>query len=147
LPEPSAIASSVTSTAPTPSAIPRTSATMSRTTSTVMPAFSEHVRASAASLPPGASQHPRLEPDRRPLSLTGWAWHQRFRWAPSNTGTPVKNAAELAERLADADAVVEAELADRALVRAAALLHHRDRLADLAARLEVAKQDHRASTR
>jgi hypothetical protein len=40
------------------------------------------------------------------------------------------------------DAVVEAELADRALVRAAALLHHRDRLPDLAARLEVAEQDH-----
>jgi hypothetical protein len=38
--------------------------------------------------------------------------------------------------------LAEAELADRALVAAAPLLEHRDRLADLAARLEVSQQDH-----
>src|SRR5690348_11682732 len=51
------------------------------------------------------------------------------------------DALEFGERLADLQSLVaEPELADRGLVRPDPLLHNRDRLPDLAARLEEAKQ-------
>ena len=64
---------------------------------------------------------------------------------PTNRGTPVSTPSNSLERLPDARRRRCAILSSRivVLVRAAALLDDRDRLADRAARLEEAREDHR----
>src|SRR5688572_28809974 len=54
-----------------------------------------------------------------------------------------QDAAEIAQRLADADpASVETELPNRAFVLAAAFLHDRNGLSDFAFRFEIAQENH-----
>src|SRR5687768_8157503 len=54
-----------------------------------------------------------------------------------------QDAAEIAQRLAHGDpAVTEAELSNGTFVLAAALLHHRNGLADLAPGFEIAHENH-----
>ena len=147
LPWPSPSDSSVSTTAPAPAWISRTSVGTSATVSVAIPASARTVLASVASLPVGASTSTRMRRRSSP-SPAGFGHVPSFGISvlpdAFEHGDAGQHAPELAQRLADADVpVVEAELADRALVRAAALLHDRDRLADLAARLEVAQQDHR----
>src|SRR3954469_10253672 len=88
---------------------------------------------SSASRPKGASISTRCSSCTRAASVTP---------RPSRSGALLGHSGEyaavVAQRLADADAAAgHAELADRALVVAAALLDHRDGLAHLALGLEI----------
>ena len=98
----------------------------------------------AASLAVGA----RTSTRRSRSSSAVTAPSRSFATGLSYDGHAGQHAAELAQRLADADRRrVEPELADGPLVRAAALLHHRDRLPHLALRLRSSAAGSTASAR
>src|SRR5512139_3197225 len=91
--------------------------------------------ASTLSRPRGAQTRTILDGSLTPRELLGAADESR------HAG---EHAHELGELVAHRQtATVEAELANRVLVSAAPLLHHGDRLADPAVRLEIAQEHDR----
>src|SRR3954447_21423943 len=111
---------------------------MSRHATAVIAAVASVARASSASRPVGARTSTRSP--RSSASVT--MFHQPFAEAPIHRDAG-QHADELFQRCAELDARAEAQLADCALMAAAAILDGGDRLADLPIRFEVAQQDHR----
>ncbi|EEF22701.1 conserved hypothetical protein, partial [Ricinus communis] len=111
-----------------------------------MPWLSSTARITCASRPRGARI--RMRSSTPPLSCgrRGDIAIAQQRLRARVAGRARQHPLEVGQRLADLDAVrSEAELADRLLVRVGAALDHRDRLQQVAARLEVPEVQHRVA--
>src|SRR5688572_8108979 len=137
---PPAMASSGSRSTPAPCFNSRTIAAIDGTESTAMPVLASIWRVMTPSLGVGGSTNTRRSRTARAWSVTRGPLMHLLAVAFVD-GDAGQHATELAKGFADKDpTVVEFEFANRPLMFAAALFHDRQRLADFAARLEVANQ-------